>query len=127
MTNDLVADHYTIYCVQKKACENHDTTFKSVRDYSKFDQKVFETLIGQADWVLFDTIIDPNIQWDIMMENILKILSVMCPLKNIYARQYITFSGKQGHHCMKYILHIYYVNKYILHILHFLGNKAIIV
>ena len=75
VTNDLVADHYTVYCVRKKARENHDTTFKSVRDYSKFDQKVFETLIKQADWVIFDAIIDPNVQWDIMMENILKILA----------------------------------------------------
>ena len=90
VTNDLVADHYTIYCVRKKARENHDTTFKSVRDYSKFDQKVFETLIKQADWVIFDAIIDPNVQWDIMMENILKILCVMCPIKNVYARKYIT-------------------------------------
>ena len=88
--NDCLADHYTVFCIRKKAREHHDKKFKTVRDYSKYNREHFENLITTCDWQLYDVLIDPNVQWEILMSNVLSILSIMCPYKNIFARKEIT-------------------------------------
>ena len=88
--HDLIADHYTVYCIRKKAGEKQDKIFKNVRDYSKFDQKNFEALVARSNWELFDQLLDPNVQWDILLDNVQKIMAIMCPIKKVYARKNIT-------------------------------------
>ena len=85
--DDLIADHLTVCCIRKKSREKVDRIFKNVRDYSKFDGNIFENLITNADWELFDNILDPNQQWDILLKIILDIFSIMCPIKKVYTRK----------------------------------------
>ena len=88
--HNLIADHYTVYCIRTKAREKHDKIIKNVCDYSKFDQRIFETLISRADWESYDLLLDPNTQWDILLENVPNITAVMCPVKKVYARKNVT-------------------------------------
>ena len=81
ITDDLLSHHYTIFSVRKKNHEHHFKQEKIVRDYSKFHQKDFKTLVNQSGWEVFDILLDPNIQWDILITIILNILAIMCPLK----------------------------------------------
>ena len=39
---------------------------------------------------MFDNLLDPNLQWEIMLDAILNILSIMCPFKKVFARKTVT-------------------------------------
>ena len=86
-TNDFISDHYTVYCVRKKSRENKECISKTVRNYKGFNQDNFETLLRSKRWVLYGTLIDPNQQWKFIYENVMEILSVMCPYKVINCRK----------------------------------------
>ena len=85
--NDFVSDHYTIYCLRKKRKEHHEHTKRIVRDYSAFDKQIFENLLVNSPWYTFDSAIDPDIQWEIILEKINNILAVMCPFKKVNSRK----------------------------------------
>ena len=89
VTNDLLADHYTIYCIRKKSREFFDKEFKTVRDYSRYNKDEFTNLIINSDWSEYDLLLDPNLQWEILLSNVLNVLSIMCPYKRVFARKEI--------------------------------------
>ena len=53
---------------------------KPVRDYRNFNAEVFCQLLVAKDWYNFDLSIDPDIQWEIIYQTAMEIVSVMCPL-----------------------------------------------
>ena len=85
--DDIISDHYGVYCVRKKIREVKDMTWKTVRDYRNFNEENFVRLLTMIDWNQFDVSLDPNVQWLFMKEEILNILSVMCPYKRVYTRK----------------------------------------
>ena len=62
-------------------------TWKTVRDYKNFNEENFVRLLTMIDWNQFDVSLDPNVQWLFMKEEILNVLSVMCPYKRVYTRK----------------------------------------
>ena len=86
--DDIISDHYTIYCTRKKPCETHDIVQRIVTDYSKFDENQFVQLVRNLDWKEFDDCLDPNIQWSFIRTKILEILLIMCPFKRVCDRKY---------------------------------------
>ena len=85
--DDLVSDHYSVYCVRKKVKEHISMTVRNVRDYSAFDKNNYEVLLSNSDWSVFDRTEVPEIQWEIMLRNVRNILSIMCPYKRVNTRQ----------------------------------------
>ena len=77
--DDIVSDHYTVYCNRKKLRETKEMCWKTVRDYSKFNEENFITLVRNVDWTVYDRSLDPDAQWLFFKSEILNILSVMCP------------------------------------------------
>ena len=75
--NDIISDHYTVYCVRKKARELKEMHYVTVRDYSKYDEDLFVQLIRNLDWSNFDTSLDPNDQWLFIRTEITTILKVI--------------------------------------------------
>ena len=59
--NDFVSDHYTL---RKKKKEKCDVGRRTIRDYGAFDENVIER---------FDNSMDPDIQWEIILANILAV------------------------------------------------------
>ena len=90
ITDDFLTDHHTVYCIRKKAREYHDKEFKTVRNYSRYNYDSFMNLLQYHDWDLFDSLIDPNLQWEILLNVVTNILSIMCPYKRVFARKIIT-------------------------------------
>ena len=62
---------------------------KTVQDYAKYDHDDFRILITNSNWDLFDNLIDPNLQLEVMLDVVLNILSIMCPFKKVFARKTI--------------------------------------
>ena len=52
--DDVISDHYTIYCIRKKARESNEIVYKTVRDYSGFDKDIFIQLLSNLNWHEFD-------------------------------------------------------------------------
>ena len=48
-----------------------------VRDYTKFNKEYFCNLITALDWNLFDYQPDPVTQWDFVLNNVQRMLSVV--------------------------------------------------
>ena len=51
--NDLISDHYPIYCICKKVCEKVVREWKNIRLYKRFDQNVIGDLLMEIDWDLY--------------------------------------------------------------------------
>ena len=83
--DDLIADHYSVFCIRKKDREHKTMITKTVRDYSNFDENNFEALLKNKDWENFDRLLDPDIQWEIIYQYVTSILMIMCPFKKVTA------------------------------------------
>ena len=85
--DDFVSDHYSVYCIWKKPKENCTHVTRTVRDYHAFDQNNFEHLLRNSKRTVFDANQNPEIQWQIMVNHIQNILSIMCPFKRVNSRK----------------------------------------
>ena len=86
--NDIISDHYTVFCTRKKAREKKEMIWENVRDYSKYNEDIFVQILKNMDWSTFDQSLDPNFQWEFIRAKIIDILSVMCPYKRVFSRKY---------------------------------------
>ena len=78
---DMISDHFTVYAICKKGREDRRVFSEEVRDYKKCNSVVFGQLLEVSDWSIFDKEINPEIQWNIILEKVREILSIMCPVK----------------------------------------------
>ena len=62
--------------------------WKTVRDYSNFNKDRFVTLLQNIEWNSFNDSLNPNDQWIFLKNEILQILSVMCPYKRVYTMKH---------------------------------------
>ena len=85
--DDFISDHYTVYSICKKLRENKECIFKTFRNYKKYNHDNFEILLNEKDWNYFNSLHDPNLQWNFIRDNALEILSVMCPYKTTPVRK----------------------------------------
>ena len=83
---DMISDHFTVFAVRKKKREDKRVVSEYVRDYSKFNSVVFGQLLDQTNWHVFDFEINPEIQWKIIYDRVIEILTVMCPIKKVHTR-----------------------------------------
>ena len=86
ISDDMISDHYTVFCVRKKKKSVRCIVTETVRDYKKFSKDDFCQLISNTDWSLFDTELDPAIQWNFILSIIMDILAIMCPYKKVHTR-----------------------------------------
>ena len=84
--DDFVSDHFTVYIVRKKEKEHKEIVSRTVRDYRNFDENIFENLLKENDWHVFDNSIDTEVQWSILIEKFRDILKIMCPYKKMNTR-----------------------------------------
>ena len=85
--DDFVSDHYTVYCIRKKAKENKECIMKTARNYRNYNQDNFENLLKGKDWNYYDFLVDPNLQWNFIYQQAIDILSIMCPYKTTPVRK----------------------------------------
>ena len=89
MGDKIITDHHTVYCIRKKDRDYHEKEMKTVRDDAKYEHGDFKMLLTNSNWDLFDNLIDPNLQWEVMLDVVLNILSIMCPFIKVFARKTI--------------------------------------
>ena len=87
--DDFVSGHFSVFCVRKKQKERNNIVRRAVRDYSAFNQNVFENLLKNKDWGNFDQSMDPDRHWEILTHNINTIIMIMCLqlFKNVNTRK----------------------------------------
>ena len=49
--------------------------------YTNYNHENFENILKAKDWQLFDNLYDPNLQWTFTYDNVIDILSEMCPYR----------------------------------------------
>ena len=80
---DVISDHFPIYACVKKKRERRTYTTVLGRSYTKYDKQTFKDLLTTSDWTSVYNETDPNIIWDLILDQITSHLSVMCPVKPI--------------------------------------------
>ena len=68
---------------QKASCSTCINLHPWTYLYTPYDKNRFQTLLGNVDWDSYFLETNPNVTWDKIMDNIVKIINVMCPLKQI--------------------------------------------
>ena len=58
------------------------------RSYRKFDRKVLEEKLKEADWGKFYEMTDPNLSWEFIFNHVVAILDDMCPLRSYHVKNY---------------------------------------
>ena len=84
--HDLLSDHFPIFCVRKKRRERVIKEWKTIRIFKHYNSDNFINLLLQSDWNMYETENNPDVLWDIIVDKIDNILSVMCPYKKVYVR-----------------------------------------
>ena len=85
--DDMIADHYTVYCIRKKRKDKKVVTVETVRDFKAFNAENFRILITDIDWSEFDSDLNPARQWSYLYNSVVEIMSIMCPLKKVHSRK----------------------------------------
>ena len=86
-SDDMISDHYKVYCIRKKKKEKKVITVETVRDYKAFNAENVRTLITDIDWTKFDTDLNPARQWSYLYNSVVEIMSIMCPVKKVHSRK----------------------------------------
>ena len=84
--NDLISDHYPVYCVRKKKREVVKKEWKNIRQCKNFDENVFQNLFLNLNWHDFDITDNVDGKWDCFLHKVSEILSIMCPYKKVHVR-----------------------------------------
>ena len=84
--DDMISDHYTVYCIRKKQRETKHVVSETVRDYKNFNKDLFNQLVTNLDWSFFDKQLEPIVQWNFIHKQVSEILAVMCPYKKVHTR-----------------------------------------
>ena len=81
--DDIMSDHFPIYLCIKKEREIH--LWKQVlgRTYAAYSKEAFQVLLSNDNWTDCFNETNPNILWEIIVNNINSHLDVMCPIKNL--------------------------------------------
>ena len=83
----LISDHLPVFCTRKKKREHHTTVTTDARDYTKYSVENLRNLLVNTDWTIYDTIVDPNVMYSIILDRLDEILSVMCPIRQFKQRK----------------------------------------
>ena len=78
--DDLVSDHYSTFCIRKKKKEKKEMINRSIRDYRNSDKVDFGNLLMNDDWQIFDTLVEPDRQWEIIHG---KTIEIFLPLGSL--------------------------------------------
>ena len=78
-----LSDHSSIHAIRKKSREKVNKVRKSVRNLTRYDKDVFNTLFLQIDWDEIFVCDDSDVLWETIHGKMIEILAVMCPYKNI--------------------------------------------
>ena len=82
-----ISDHDLIYIVRKKSPPRHDKISFRGRSYKNLNLNNLKDNLQSMDWETFYHSTDPNICWDLMLDNITKIADQQCPLRDIHLRK----------------------------------------
>ena len=78
-----ISAHLPIHMIKKKA-RNHIKKMDAFgRSYLHYNDEVFSRLLHETDWEVFAAKDDPESLWDIFIDNIMKVLDQICPVRKV--------------------------------------------
>ena len=84
---EVISDHFPVFiCVKKRRNRVEYCKIKG-RTYKNYDKIMIQTLLQHDDWNNYYNLSQPEDLWNIIYENILKHLNIMCPIKFIRIRK----------------------------------------
>ena len=66
VSNVLISDHLTVFCIRKKKRENIRTVYRVFRDFKNYSKPNFVLLLKNYDWNPLRNSLDPNSQWEML-------------------------------------------------------------
>ena len=83
-----LSDHLAVFVNRKKQKPLNEKTNFNGRSYRNYDTDIFAESLSRQNWNLFDSETDPNALWSIYKNNVLNVLSIMCPIKQFSIKKY---------------------------------------
>ena len=90
VSDDLLSDHLTTFCIRKKMRETHNYVYREVSDLSNFDSDVFTNILKNSDWNFIQTSDDIDYIWSEIYKRIYDILTIMCHFRKYKQRETVT-------------------------------------
>ena len=84
----FISDHQPIFIVNKKGREARESAEFTGRSYRNYDRETFKNGLKNQDWDTFYQQTDPEKAWGLMLENIIRVLDTLCPLRKSYIKNY---------------------------------------
>ena len=82
-----LSDHEMIYVTYKKMTKPKVKSTFIGRSYVNFDEQVFQENLLNCEWQTFDNEDDVDNAWEIMLNNIRRVMDNMCPLRTFHIRK----------------------------------------
>ena len=60
-SDDMISDHYSVYCVREKKKERKIIVTETVRDYKNFKKENCCQLLSNIDWSMYDVELNPEV------------------------------------------------------------------
>lgn len=79
-----LSDHFPIGICKKLPKQPSRYLSFTGRSYRDFNEDQFCIDLENADWTMYDQVVNPDIAWDIMYSNILKVVDAHCPFKEYH-------------------------------------------
>ena len=81
-----LSDHKMIFVTCKHVSkENNPSTFQG-RSYRHYNKALFLQKLTACDWNVFYQSGDPEIAWNILENNILNIINIVCPIQTCHVK-----------------------------------------
>ena len=82
------SDHQAVFITKKKQNINPGNMSFTGRSYKNYNVEQFQETLNNENWNELFNIDDPNIAWDFLINKVMKILDLMCPLRNFNIKKY---------------------------------------
>ena len=81
-----LSDHEMIFITRRHIQKERNPTSFIGRSYKNYNEDILIEQLSACNWDIFYQCTDPEIAWNIMENNILDIIDVMCPLQTFHVK-----------------------------------------
>ena len=126
----LLSDHFSIFAVRKKNCEQVIKEKKNIRLYKNYDREAFCMWLANSNWIQYFNTRNVDVLWNIIYSRIVEILEIMCPRKMVCLRDpktpWVTAEVIHAIYDRKRYVSLYRrtKNQFIWDICKYLGNRC---
>ena len=82
-----ISDHYQVYVTRKHTKKHKQPTNFLGRNYLNYNIETLQNKLDQIDWTSYEESNDPNMMWNIYLQNITQHIDDLYPIRNFHINQ----------------------------------------